>query len=492
MAAPLRLCTLNASYELSDSDFKGLDPYCDPSRYAPGYSWHRALIDKARAIRQVRELAAQGFDAFINLCDGAWEEDRAGIEVVQSLERLGCAFTGAGSGFYEPTREAMKMACHSAGILTPHHCFVYKDSDLALCAEMLRFPMIVKHPNSYGSVGMTRKARVSNREELAEQCRRCIESFGGALVEEFIEGREFTVLVADAPEGSTEPVTYLPVEFRFPPGETFKHFDLKWVDYKQMTWTPTGDPELDARLRSASAALFTSLAGTGYGRCDLRMNEKGDLYMLEINPNCGVFYDAQDPGSADIILLNDPAGHAGFIDHIVRSALRRRAEAQRAWRLSYRPATGWGLFATRALAVGDVVERYEERPQVLVTRKYVERRWDELHRRWFRQYAWPMTDEVHAIWSADPGEWKPINHGCDPNCWLEGLDLVARRPIAEGEELTTDYATFCGPLMEPFDCACGSPLCRRVIKGTDCLLPLVAERYGDHVSDYVRRLRATP
>ena len=56
----------------------------------------------------------------INLCDGAWDEDtRRASKLVQTLERLNMAFTGAGSVFYDPTREAMKMACHAAGVKFP-------------------------------------------------------------------------------------------------------------------------------------------------------------------------------------------------------------------------------------------------------------------------------------------------------------------------------------------------------------------------------------
>ena len=45
--------------------------------------------------------------------------------------------------------------------------------------------------------------------------------------------------------------------------------------------------------------------------------------MLEINPNCGVYYPSTDPGSADLCLARDPAGHVGFTRQIVAAALRR-------------------------------------------------------------------------------------------------------------------------------------------------------------------------
>ena len=113
------------------------------------------------------------------------------------------------------------------------------------------------------------------------------------------------------------------------------------------------------------------------------------------------------------------------------------------------------MFATSAIRAGDVVERYEERAHVLASRGHVERQWRGLRRRWFEQYAWPLSSEVH-IWSDNPDDWRPINHSCDPNTWLEGLDLVARRDIAAGDELTIDYASFCGPSMSPFECTSGT------------------------------------
>jgi len=56
-------------------------------------------------------------------------------------------------------------------------------------------------------------------------------------------------------------------------------------------------------------------------------NATGKPYMLEINPNCGVFYPPTDPGSADLCLLNDPAGHEGFARQLVAAALARAGAA---------------------------------------------------------------------------------------------------------------------------------------------------------------------
>lgn len=490
LSRPLRICVLHSSYERSAAPFAEHDPVGIPARYAPEHTWRVEGIHKATAVAQLRSLAQEGFDLFVNLCDGAWDEDRAGIEVVQTLERLGQAFTGATSPFYEPSRETMKRVCHYAGIGSPGFTFAHAPADAERAVAHLRFPMIVKHPSSYGSIGMGRDARCTTPTELRALVERNLAAYGGALIEEFIEGREFTVLVAEPGPGEAAPRTWAPVEFTFPPGESFKHFDLKWRDWRGMHTLPVTEPELAARLRADAQAFFTAIGGTGYGRCDVRMDAEGRLYTLEINPNCGIFYPEEAFGSADFILGLEPGGHRAFLEHILACALRGQAARQPPSAVRFHPARGYELVATRDLPEGAMVQPGEERPHFLVSRRHVEARWGTQAQRWFGQYAWPLTDGVSVMWSDRPEDWQPINHSCDPNCWLHGLDLVSRRAIPNGEALTMDYASFCGPDMTPFDCACGSAGCRGVVRGGDALRPEVVAALGDHVSDYVRRWRA--
>lgn len=56
--------------------------------------------------------------------------------------------------------------------------------------------------------------------------------------------------------------------------------------------------------------------------------------------------------------------------------------------------------------------------------------------RWFKAYAYPVSDETWVTWSENPDDWLPLNHGCDPNTWLEGLNLVACKPIKKGDHVS--------------------------------------------------------
>jgi hypothetical protein len=113
------------------------------------------------------------------------------------------------------------------------------------------------------------------------------------------------------------------MQYRFPVGESFKHAELKWVDYDKMSAFPVDDPVLDARLRDVSARFFVALNGASFGRCDIRVDRRGTPFMLEINPNCGVYYRPEDAGSADLCLAHDPEGHVGFTRRLIRAALQR-------------------------------------------------------------------------------------------------------------------------------------------------------------------------
>lgn len=72
-----------------------------------------------------------------------------------------------------------------------------------------------------------------------------------------------------------------------------------------------------------------------------------------------------------------------------------------------------------------------------------------------REHLHPSRDAVAAD-SVDRCSWRFLNHSCDPNCWLDGLVLRARRDIAPGEQLTFDYNCTEWSMASPFRCGCGA------------------------------------
>lgn len=457
-------------------------------------------------------------DCFINLCDGAWDEPSCGVSVVDLLQnKLNLPFTGADVDFFEPSRLQMKQVALACGALVPAWRFVYNslDLDAFLKESTMKFPLLVKHFSSYASVGLTKESKVYNLIDLRKQCERTLQTYGGCLVEEFIEGREFTVLAAQVPsENGIDVVAFDPLECKFRKGEDFKHFNLKWVDYENISWSDVSNvSNLSDRLKQLARNVFRGIGGRGYGRIDVRSDESGEnLYFLEINPNCGVFYAEGKYGSADFILdrCDSKSEHAKFILNQVNVALwlwkQSNLEKLETCEPRYNAqARSWGMWALRDLAIGEVIINNEEKPIHLVSKQHVLRSWkgspsscdDDINevemRCWdnFAAYCWPISDELFAMWASDSNDWKPINHSCDPNVWNEhgnGLNLVARRVITAGEEICLDYATFVGyfPEMKPFTCCCKSTSCREIITGMDIIdKPELALKYKGHMSSYV-------
>jgi hypothetical protein len=125
---------------------------------------------------------------------------------------------------------------------------------------------------------------------------------------------------------------------------------------------------------------------------------------------------------------------------------------------------GEGVFATRSFQMGETVMIGE-----------IER---ELE-----------TNDMHASqvslhrWVLHAGLMRKINHSCDPTCGVRvkstgAIDLVARRDIGPGEEITYDYAMR-NYTVEFFSgaCRCGSPYCRGRITGWK---GLSAQRKADY------------
>jgi D-alanine-D-alanine ligase len=299
-------------------------PY-DPSPYMKGYKWKQHLVLPDNVEKQIKDLMDDGVEVFINLCDGTPDDPLSGIGLVRAMEKIGAAYTGADSKFFDPTRDEMKNAAKRVSVPTPNWVFVSRVEDAEKVARRLRFPMLVKPPHGYASVGIRRDSRVENIEQLKTQMENEINEFGRALIEEFIEGREFTCLIAENPDNPKGPITFKPVEFIFPKGESFKHYNMKWIEYEKMSVAPVTEPRIEKILREYTMRVFKELDGNGYARCDFRMDADGKIHMLEINPNCGIFYPPTEPGSADFSLLNDPIySHTKFMKLIIRSGQKRQ------------------------------------------------------------------------------------------------------------------------------------------------------------------------
>jgi D-alanine-D-alanine ligase len=303
----------------------------DPSPYLQGFDWEMVTMTDP-VLEVLRKLVARReFDVYLNICEGYEKDDDSdwtyeGIDIIKALEELNLPFTGADSSFFDPSREEMQAAADTHGVGFAKGYQVKSVEEAQRLVENLRYPVMVKHPKSYGSTGMFRESRVDRPEQLAKQVERVCDEFGAARMEEFIIGKEYNVLVVDNPDDPENPIAYPPAELVFPPGEEFWHTDVKWdynvpFDFKQVT-----DAELTVRLHDTAIRMYKAMNGVAYGRCDIRMNEQGELFILEINPNPAIMLKPEEYGPADYMILYDEGGYKLFFERIIRNALARHKQ----------------------------------------------------------------------------------------------------------------------------------------------------------------------
>lgn len=464
MVKPLKICVLQPDYSTSAIDYQLYDPPRDLSSLMPEAHFDHVFLNKLTTYRQLKLLSKKGYDVFVNLCDGYIEWEVPTIESFQFLELFNLPFTGSTSVFYDLPKEVMKYVAYTEGVRTPNYALIESLEDIEETCKQLTFPLFVKPAHAGDSLGIDAASLVRNKEDLTSKVAATIADYTELLVEEYIDGREFTVLVAASADGTTR--TFQPVEFIFPEGSKFKTYSMKTSELHPKANVPVTDPDLNQRLREAGKRIFKASNSAGYGRLDFRMNAAGELFFLEINFTCSVFYSDGYEGSADYILQHDGIGQTGFLKHIIEEGIERHKHKQKKYVVKGNAINGYGIYAVKDLPKGDVIFKGEGKTQRIITQNYVKKHWSAEEQDTFSRYAYPLSSEVFILWGEKPEDWAPHNHSCEPNTGYEGLDCVALHAIKSGEELTFDYADLYNEVMKPFTCHCGAPTCRGEIHGT--------------------------
>ena len=463
----MKVCVLQPDYSPTDVDYKNYDPPRNLSSLLPGDIVDHIFLNKLSTYRQLKELRKKKYDIFVNLCEGYLEWSVPSIDVIHSLELLDLPYTGPNALLYDPPKELMKYVAYTCGINTPPYVIVRNLNQINKAASTLSFPLFIKPGKAGDSLGIDADSLVKDEAGLRKKVGDLLEEYPEILVEEYIPGREFTVLVAADADNKDTCTVYNPLEFIFPEGKKFKTYSLKTSELHKECNVPCHDILLSGRLKESAAKIFKAFKGMGYARLDFRMNDKNQLFFLEINFTCSVFYENGYEGSADYILINEPSGKEAFLRKIINEGIYRHKEKQRKYNVKGNSLSGYGIYASGNIEAGVVIFSGEEKPHRLVTRKYVEQNWNDEERENFRRYAWPVSSEVFVLWDNAPGEWAPQNHSCNPNTGYAGLNVIALRDIEPQEELTIDYTSFLNDEMESFICNCGAENCKKLIQGIE-------------------------
>ena len=278
-------------------------------------------------LEKVREkIKAISAELVFNLFEGFEGQPQTEAVVAAMLSELGLPFTGN-----PPTTLALaldkakaKAILESDGLRTPRYQCLSPGN---LHQFHLNFPCIVKPLGEDASHGLSEESVVNNPDQLKKQVIKISQLFGGnTLVEEFLEGREFNVIVLGNKVPIVLPVAemvyYLPPEL-----PKLLTFAAKWQEeslyYKGTRATCPAEIGEEERQQISQTALtaFKLLHCRGYARVDMRMDAEGVPNVLEVNPNPDISpgYGAARQAKAAGLTYNQ------FIEKIVMFALEEHS-----------------------------------------------------------------------------------------------------------------------------------------------------------------------
>lgn len=185
-------------------------------------------------------------------------------------------------------------------IPTPQFVLIDKDDDYSSIDFPL--PAIVKPVAEGSSKGIYNSSVVRTKEELLREIQKIHQIYNqSALVEKFLEGREFTVAIL----GNGKDAKVLPIiEMKFeelPEGVLpIYSYEAKWIfdtreDPLDIYECPANiDERLRTQIEKIALATYRVLRCRDWSRIDIRLDENGVPNVLEINPLPGILPDPKD------------------------------------------------------------------------------------------------------------------------------------------------------------------------------------------------------
>lgn len=276
----------------------------------------RALAPDPRAAAPL--VAALACDVVFNLVesiagDARWEPAFAWLCELHGLACTGSPPRAMTLCLEKPVAQAVLAA---RGIPVPRNV-VLERGDEPLAG--LRLPAIVKPSREDASHGIESASVVADEAALRLRARHVISKYAqAAIVEEFVEGREVNVGLLDGPRG-LEVLPLSEIDYSgFPPEmPRIVSYAGKWVetsrDWDLTRVVPARDlsDARRARIESVARAAFETLGLAGYGRVDVRLDARGEPFVIDVNANPDLSPDA---GFA----LAAARGGVGYADLVAR------------------------------------------------------------------------------------------------------------------------------------------------------------------------------
>ena len=315
----------------------------------PDFASEAGVLDSVRAIQSalserghfgqpvgVQGTAADLWDALrgvradviVNLCEGFAGESRNEPHVAACLELLNIPYTGSRPDCLALVHDKVrsKKVLKESGLPTAPFFSVEIGDSLPIepLAEALRAgPLFVKPAAEDASLGVSTDSVVCDLNALRKQVAAMRERFGRVLIESYLAGREFNVAAIELPTLEVLPIAE--VEFH-----TNAHLPWPIITYESK-WAPGSaadlatpvhcpaevEPRLAERLRTLAREAFRATGCRHYARVDLRTNDQGEPFILEVNANPDIGPAAGFEKSLNAFGWNYPA----FVERLIETAV---------------------------------------------------------------------------------------------------------------------------------------------------------------------------
>lgn len=240
-------------------------------------------------------LSRQRPELIFNCCESLAGRARFEMHVAAIFELYGIPFTGSSalSLGMALDKGLSKAVFAAAGVPTPLSMRFEPDAEMVVPG--LSFPMIVKPVAEDASIGIDDAAVVHDAATLAARVRFVWRTFDqAALVEEFIEGREFNVSLLATSSSSLRVLPIAEIAFdALPPGRPqIVGYEAKWNEgsaaYRgtNVQCPARLDTDTAARIGQLALAAARAVGMRDYGRIDMRLRDRDQaVLVLEANPN---------------------------------------------------------------------------------------------------------------------------------------------------------------------------------------------------------------
>ncbi|PJI31060.1 D-alanine--D-alanine ligase [Acinetobacter pseudolwoffii] len=236
--------------------------------------------------RSVTELV--NYDRAFIVLHGRGGEDG---QIQGVLEWLNVPYTGTGvqGSAIGMDKVKTKQVWQGSELPTAPYRIVTKDSDAADIVNSLGLPLIIKPVHEGSSIGMSKVEKI---EDFAEAIAKATEHDAVVMAEQWITGREFTIVVLN---GQALPV----IRLEPPQDVAFYDYEAKYQRNDVQYGIPCGLTEAEEQqLKALSLRAFQAVGASGWGRIDAMQDEQGNFWLLEVNTVPGMTSHSLVPKAA--------------------------------------------------------------------------------------------------------------------------------------------------------------------------------------------------